>query len=138
MRVVGIILLFLLGEGLYSLSVYFSASEKEVVLSENAIQGKLLFQKYNCVACHQFYGLGGYMGPDLTNVIASKGKEYAKSIILNGTGKMPKLDVSEEEAEKITEYLSAVSQTGKFPLQEKEFELTPWGTFNETINENRK
>ncbi len=36
-----------------------------------AAAGKLLYQKYNCQACHQIYGLGGYMGPDLTNVYSA-------------------------------------------------------------------
>ncbi len=132
MRALGIILFFLLVEVVYSLGVYFSRSEAEEVLSEKAVRGKLLFQEYNCVACHQFYGLGGYMGPDLTDVIEKKGKKYAKTFILNGTGKMPKLNVSEEEAEAILEYLDAVSKTGDFPLQESEFRLTPLGTFELT------
>ena len=31
-------------------------------------RGQQIYQQSNCMACHQFYGLGGYMGPDLTNV----------------------------------------------------------------------
>src|SRR5690349_4362510 len=53
--------------------------------------GKTLWQKNNCGSCHQFYGLGGYLGPDLTNVFSAKGKgpEYARAIISHGTNQMP-------------------------------------------------
>ena len=47
---------------LFSPSQY---SEKELHL---VAEGRLVWQKYNCHTCHQLYGLGGYLGPDLTNV----------------------------------------------------------------------
>lgn len=36
-----------------------------------AIEGKRVFQSYNCMGCHTIVGNGAYLGPDLT-------KEYAK------------------------------------------------------------
>ncbi|MHA1544136.1 MAG: c-type cytochrome, partial [Alphaproteobacteria bacterium] len=60
----------------YSGYIYSSgtATHSAAPPSLEAQAGQRLFQKKNCIACHQFYGLGGYMGPDLTNVISEDGK----------------------------------------------------------------
>lgn len=103
----------------YSVFVYSSANIKNVgSLSAEAQKGKLVFQKYNCGACHQVYGLGGYMGPDLTNVLNSegKGKEYAKAFIVYGTVKMPNFKLPQEEVNSLLAFLEDVSKTGNaFP-----------------------
>jgi len=83
-------------------------------LTEEAKQGKLLYQKYNCTACHQLYGLGGYMGPDLTNTIsaAGKGEQFAKAILMGGTQKMPNFHLPEAEINALVAYLNYVDKTG--------------------------
>ena len=77
--------------------------------------GHLIYQKYNCQACHQLYGLGGYLGPDLTNVASQKGKstQYIKAYIQAGSAKMPSFDMSSEELESIVRFLELVDKTGK-------------------------
>lgn len=87
-------------------------------LSKNGQEGKLIFQKYNCISCHQLYGLGGYMGPDLTNVISTKGKgaDYARAFIASGTQKMPNFYMSKEEIDRLLAYLTDVSKTGISPV----------------------
>jgi nitric oxide reductase subunit C len=75
--------------------------------------GKILYQEKNCTACHQIYGLGGYLGPDLTNVISQKGKgeEYVRAILRTGTGRMPDYGFSEEEINALTAFLIDVNET---------------------------
>ncbi|MBK7181638.1 MAG: cytochrome c [Bacteroidetes bacterium] len=87
-------------------------------LSQKAQQGKLIFQKYNCISCHQIYGLGGYMGPDLTNVISTQGKgvEYAKAFIVSGTQKMPNFHIPNDEIEMLLSYLTDISKSGISPI----------------------
>ncbi len=36
-------------------------------LSEEAQEGWWLWHHHNCQSCHQFFGYGGFLGPDLTN-----------------------------------------------------------------------
>ncbi len=74
-----------------------------------------MFQKYNCVSCHQFYGLGGYMGPDLTNVISNRGEMVARVFITSGTATMPNLGLTEDEVDAVVAYLGFVDQTGTYP-----------------------
>ncbi len=86
-------------------------------LSYEVIKGKRLFQKYNCISCHQIYGLGGYLGPDLTNVISAhgKGELYASAIIKYGTLIMPNMSLSDKEVEEVLAYLKYIDKTGKSP-----------------------
>jgi nitric oxide reductase subunit C len=97
-------------------------------------KGKLLFQEYNCISCHQLYGLGGYMGPDLTNVISTEGKGevYAKSFIQNGTQRMPNFHLNKNDVNALTAYLKYVDKTGISPV--RNFEIKFDGTITQQNN----
>ena len=87
-----------------------------------AMNGMALFQNKNCIACHQFYGLGGHMGPDLTNVVSAPGKgvAYAKAFIRNGSAKMPNFNFDEKQIEALIAFLGYVDATGIYaPRQSK-------------------
>jgi nitric oxide reductase subunit C len=77
-------------------------------------EGKLVWQKYNCQSCHQLYGLGGYLGPDLTNVISEPGKNeaYILGIIRSGNAQMPAFGLNEREEHDIIQFLKAADQSG--------------------------
>ncbi len=79
--------------------------------------GLALYQEMNCIACHQLYGLGGHMGPDLTNVVsaADKGVDYARAFIENGTSKMPDYNLSEGQVDALVQFLKFVDSTGTYP-----------------------
>jgi nitric oxide reductase subunit C len=95
-------------------------------ISDEARRGQRLFQEYNCVACHQFYGLGGYMGPDLTNVISRYGPAYARAFITTGTARMPNFGLAADEVDALVSYLEFVDSTGTYPPQN--YEVTWYGT----------
>ena len=67
----------------YTICVYLQSSGKENQPDDKAIAGMNMWQNKNCQSCHQLYGLGGYMGPDLTNTASEKGKgaDYMRSFI---------------------------------------------------------
>lgn len=98
----------------YTVSVYTmgtTVSRNNPQLNVSAIRGKMLWQKYNCSSCHQLYGLGGFLGPDLTTVSSRKGHAYAKAIILGGTKRMPYYGLRDDEADDIIKFLSYVDST---------------------------
>lgn len=95
-------------------------------MNDEARRGQGLFQEHNCIACHQFYGLGGYMGPDLTNVISNRGSAYAGAFIANGTTQMPNLGLDIEETAALVAYLEFVDTTGTYPPEN--YEVTWYGT----------
>ena len=95
-------------------------------MSDAARRGQQAFQEYNCIACHQFYGLGGYMGPDLTNVVSNRGEQYARVFIANGTTSMPNLGLTPQETDDVVAYLGFVDKTGTYPPEN--YEITWYGT----------
>ncbi|MEK6615206.1 MAG: cytochrome c, partial [Bacteroidota bacterium] len=102
---------------IHSLLVFTIGTNKdcgEKFMTEDAQNGKLLFQKYNCTACHQLYGLGGYMGQDLTNVMSKQGlgELYVRAFLQGGTQRMPNFHLSEEELKSLVAYLKYVDKTG--------------------------
>ncbi len=105
----------------YTLAVDTKGTVKdkgEQFLTEDAKKGKLLFQKHNCTACHQLFGLGGYMGPDLTNVISQEGKgaAYAEAFLISGTARMPDFKLTEAERKQLVSYLEYVDKAGTSPV----------------------
>lgn len=46
-----------------------------------AIEGKRVFQAYNCMGCHTIVGNGGYFGPDITNTFDIAGPAWLAAFI---------------------------------------------------------
>ena len=102
---------------IYTTHIYTSGTEAGHLAppSDEAARGQELFQENNCIACHQFYGLGGYMGPDLTNVISNRGAAYARAFMSAGTQAMPNFNLNDSELDALVAYLEFVDQTGTYP-----------------------
>jgi len=97
------------------------------LMSEDVKAGKHLFQKYNCTSCHQIFGLGGYMGPDLTNCMSAEGGPQRADIWLrNGSIKMPDFDLSDQEIIELLAFLSYIDKTGTSPPVD--YEINAIGT----------
>ncbi len=96
----------------YSFYLYTSLPVVENGINEQSSKGKLVWQKYNCNACHQVYGLGGFLGPDLTNEYSKKGEEYIKAFLKNGTVVMPDFHLKENETNELISYLKNIDSTG--------------------------
>jgi nitric oxide reductase subunit C len=127
------VILLITASLIYSGFVYTvgTDSKNPVAVTDTVRHGKMLWQEKNCTACHQLYGLGGYMGPDLTNIISApgKGEIYAEAFIRSGTKKMPNFHFNDNEIKSLVAFLKYVDASGKFPL--KDFGLTYYGTVEE-------
>ncbi len=97
-------------------------------MTDEAIRGEVLWQESNCTACHQIYGLGGYLGPDLTNVISNpyKGEEYVKSFLNSGIKSMPKFKFTDSEKDDIVSFLKHVDNSGFYPNNNAIIENNGW------------
>lgn len=86
------------------------APQAESGMAPSAGMGKLVWQKYNCQACHQLYGLGGYLGPDLTNVYSKIAQNTVaiEAIIRNGNKLMPAYAMDSAEMANLMAFLMAM------------------------------
>lgn len=103
---------------IYSLNIYLIPLNINKVVNydkKKANDGKIIWQNYNCQNCHQLYGLGGYLGPDLTNVYSNpaKGEKVIRALIKSGVKQMPKFNINEEGISSLIEFLKSVDATGK-------------------------
>lgn len=114
---------------IYNIIIYTQGTSNNTPkMSEQAIKGEQLYQENNCTSCHQFYGLGGYLGPDLTNVISqeNKGPAYVKAFLNSGIKAMPKFNFTEKEKDELVQFLTEVDQTGYYPMKEPETDASGW------------
>ena len=113
----------------YSFYIYSSLPVKDYHISEQSNNGKMVWQKYNCIACHQLYGLGGYLGPDLTNVYGLRDSTYIRSFMQNGTNIMPAFPLSEKETTDLISFFKTVNETGS--SDPRTFTIQPNGTIKQ-------
>lgn len=86
------------------------------VLPDGARAGLDLWRRENCMACHAVYGLGGHIGPDLTNVYRRRGREYITAVLQQGAGAMPDLGLDRSEVDALAKYLQHIDGLGQYPL----------------------
>ncbi len=99
----------------YSFLVYTRGTEGSVKINEEARSGRSLYQEYNCAACHQIYGLGGYLGPELTTVWSdpARGEGYIRAFLQVGGLRMPNFHFSRKEIDALIEYLKHIDLTAE-------------------------
>ncbi len=113
----------------YNTAVYTIGTKSDLPpMSRKALEGEKLWQKNNCTACHQLYGLGGYLGPDLTNVISTEGKgpDYVKALMMSGIKVMPAFTFTADEEDEMIAFLSCVDSTGYFPNHNAKLHFSGW------------
>jgi nitric oxide reductase subunit C len=114
----------------YSLFIYAYSTNENDRPSSQVLSGFLLWQKNNCQACHQLYGLGGYMGPDLTNIVSdtAKGALFATAFIRAGSLKMPNFNFTDNEVSDLISFLTWVDKSGKTVVPDSS--VTPFGNYH--------
>jgi nitric oxide reductase subunit C len=101
----------------YSAVVYSKGTRDTVPYDAAAradiLHGKHLYQQYNCTACHQLYGLGGYLGPELTTACSDplRGEVYMRAFLQAGGTRMPNFHFSKEQIDALISYLCYVDET---------------------------
>ncbi len=85
---------------------------EQPVLTGKAMQGRQIWHAYNCQTCHQIYGFGGFLGPDLTNAMSRITRERLDSILTVGYGQMEAFHFQPEQIDAIEAYLRALNETG--------------------------
>lgn len=94
--------------GVQTVLVY--TDERQDPLSETELRGRALWHENACQVCHQIYGQGGFLGPDLTNAASRLDDSRLKSLLTVGSGQMPAYRFSPEEISDLSAYLVALDQ----------------------------
>ena len=82
-------------------------------IPEQAVAGKFVWQRHNCVSCHTLFGHGGYEADDLTHITAKKNSSYLINYLVqapvmrpNKYTHHPALD--EVDAKNLVQYLEYI------------------------------
>jgi nitric oxide reductase subunit C len=77
-------------------------------------RGLAVWRGNNCQACHQIYGFGGFLGPDLTNRVteATPDAEF-RAVLDDGARQMPAFRMPAADQEAVLAFLRAVNRTGQ-------------------------
>ncbi len=113
----------------YSFYLYSFLPSESLLKRNESYKGKMLWQKFNCSSCHQIYGLGGYLGPDLTNVYSIKGAVHIKAFLNTGNKVMPNFNLSSSEINMLLFFFQEIDKTGK--SDPKTFYKQPNGTISQ-------
>lgn len=96
-------------------------------LSKKALQGESLWLQNNCNSCHQLYGLGGYLGTDLTNEYSrTHNEKFLKAMFNSGVKTMPKFNFSVSESSTLIQFLKEIDQTGYYPNRDTKIQSNGW------------
>jgi nitric oxide reductase subunit C len=107
----------------------FDALTNADQLSDQVVEGKKVWQKYECNLCHTILGFGGYYAPDLTKVhrrIGAAGIAAAvlrpEEVFADSYRHMPNLGVEEAEAEQLVAFFDWVGNidNNDWPPQDSE------------------
>ncbi len=85
-------------------------------LGDRALVGAHVWHQHNCQACHQLYGYGGFLGPDLTNAATVHGatglRERLEQVMSHGSAGMPPIEASAADLDALTAWLVHLDATG--------------------------
>ncbi|MCI0341337.1 MAG: cytochrome c [Planctomycetales bacterium] len=81
-------------------------------LDGEAAEGLRLWRERNCQACHQIHGLGGFLGPDLTNVASRTTEDELEPLLVRGRNAMPAFGLDREQRSALVAFFRALDRTG--------------------------
>ncbi len=113
------------------------SDDVDLVLSEEAIQGRKLFHENACQVCHQLWGQGGFLGPDLTNAGSRVDEARLSSLLTIGSGQMPALHFSEDQIRAVRAFLTEIDRPdigrGELRLGDPSAGTTPQAAFEASV-----
>jgi len=92
--------------------VYADHGDTQTLTPEQT-RGRRLWQAKNCQVCHQLYGYGGFLGPDLTNASSRFDREHLAQQLRVGNSQMPAFDFEPNQVDDLWSFLQAMNQTGR-------------------------
>jgi len=109
----------------------------DLQLSEQAVEGRRLFHEKSCQVCHQLWGQGGFLGPDLTNSASRVDETRLASLLTVGSGQMPALHFDEAQIAAMRAFLRELDDAdigrGELRLGDPDAGTSPQSAFEAAI-----
>ncbi len=110
----------------YTFAIWFFPTQSPVHVSaipaegqqqviNRAYTGREVWLNYACQTCHSIYGLGGHLGPDLTNTASEGMGAYIRIVVREGRLGMPAFNLTERELDDLMAYLEMINASGHYP-----------------------
>lgn len=113
------------------------SDDVDIRLSEDAVQGRKLFHDGTCQVCHQLWGQGGFLGPDLTNAASRVDPTRLASLLTVGSGQMPAFGYDEQQIDFMRAFLEEIDRPdvgrGQLRLGDPGAGTTPQAAFDATV-----
>jgi len=77
--------------------------------------GRLVWARNGCATCHSLLGLGGHIGPDLTNYGRPGLHAVVRTTVASGRLGMPSFDVADRELDDLVAFLASISRQASYP-----------------------
>lgn len=115
------------------------SDDVDIVLSEDAVRGRKLFHDGSCQVCHQLWGQGGFLGPDLTNAASRVDETRLVSLLTVGSGQMPAFHWDERQIADMRAFLTEIDRPdvgrGQLRLGDPAAGTTPQAAFEAAVVE---
>ena len=84
--------------------------DTDLALSDEAVRGRKLYHDGSCQVCHQLWGQGGFLGPDLTNAASRVDSTRLVSLLRVGSGQMPAFGYDDREVAQMSAFLTEIDR----------------------------
>ena len=113
------------------------SDERGEALDETARRGRMLWHEHGCQVCHQLYGQGGFLGPDLTNAYSRVDTFRLRTLLTMGSGQMPALQFTDADVAAMRAFLKALDRPdlGRGQLRMGSTDVgEPWQRFDNVVD----
>ncbi len=115
------------------------SDDVDIELSADAVEGRKLYHDGACQVCHQLWGQGGFLGPDLTNASSRVDETRLASLLTVGSGQMPAFGYDDEQIRYMSAFLTEIDRPdigrGQLRLGDPGMSVTPQGAFDAVVLE---
>ena len=113
------------------------SDDVDIQLSEDAVEGRKLFHDGSCQVCHQLWGQGGFLGPDLTNAASRVDQTRLVSLLTVGSGQMPAFEYDKTQIAHMRAFLEEIDRPdvgrGQLRLGDPANSTTPQAAFATSV-----
>ena len=131
-----LVLTILVGSFVVQTGLVYS-DDVDIELSDDAVQGRVLFHDGSCQVCHQLWGQGGFLGPDLTNAASRVDETRLASLMTVGSGQMPAFGYTPQQIAYMRTFLEEIDRPdigrGQLRLGDPAAGTTPQAAFEASV-----